>query len=78
LLPGSRLLVSGEVASSGGQTTRANYFDRLSEFQAAYPDEAKFFASQPAEFMLAIDWRNLETVLLPCADGAKGAALAIP
>ena len=88
-LPGSRLLVSGEGPSSGGHITRAHFFDRLSDFQAAYPAEAKFFTSQPADFVLAIDWSRLETVLLPCSpsgsqpelrkpDGAREAPLPFP
>jgi hypothetical protein len=39
--------------------------DRLSDFQAAYPREAAFFASEPGGFLLAINWHNLEAVVVP-------------
>jgi hypothetical protein len=65
LLPGSRLLISREGAPRAGYFSRANYLDRLSDFQAAYPDKTPFFHSEPADFVLAINWSNLETVVLP-------------
>ena len=78
VLPGSRLLVAGDGPSHIGRITRAHYLDRLSEFQAAYPEEVKFFTSQPSDFVLAVDWSNLETVLLPIQDGEKGAGIPPP
>jgi hypothetical protein len=69
LLPGSRLLVASDGPSQLGRTTRAHFLDRLSEFQASYPEEVKFFTSQPGDFVLAVDWSNLETVVLPFPDG---------
>lgn len=78
LLPGSRLLISGEGQSCFGHITRAHYFDRLSDFQAAYPDKTIGLTSSAADFVLAIDWRNLETVLLPWPDGEKGGVSPIP
>ncbi len=77
-LPGSRVLVSQEGPSHFGCITRANFLDRLSNFQASYPKEAKFFSSQPADFLLAVNWSSLQTVLLPWPDGATGAALPLP
>lgn len=74
LVPGSWLIVSAEDNLGIGRTARANYLDRLSEFRVAHPDEAKFFSSQPGDFVLAIDWKDLRAVLLPPGGGAGGAA----
>ncbi len=64
-LPGSSLLISKEGLTSPGCLSRADYLDRLSDFQASHPDNARFYTSEPADFLLAINWSNLETVLLP-------------
>ena len=64
-LAGSSLRVSSEGHSRFGSLVRANYLDRLSDFQASYPENAHFYLSDSTDFLLGIDWRNLETVLLP-------------
>jgi len=61
-LSGSQLLVSSTGAE--GSISREKYLDRLSDFQAAYPAEAKPFASPHEEFVLAINWNNLETEII--------------
>jgi hypothetical protein len=64
-LPGSSLLISQEGPPRAGYLSRANYLDRLSDFQASHPDNARFFHSEPGDFLLAINWRDLETLVLP-------------
>jgi len=73
-LPGSSLLISQEGPPRDGFLSRANYLDRLSDFQASHPDSARFFNSEAGDFLLAINWRDLETVVLPLS----GPALHIP
>jgi len=63
LLSGSQLLISNGAADNS--ISRNQYLDRLSDFQADYPAEARFFTSEPETFLLAIDWNNLEPVVLP-------------
>jgi len=64
-LPGSSLHVSQVDSPRVGASARAKYVDRLSAFQASYPDNARIYLSDSTDFLLGIDWRNLETVLLP-------------
>jgi hypothetical protein len=64
-LPGSFLLVSREGADRSGFLPRSVYLDRLADFQECYPDNSRFFLSEPADFFLAINWRNLENVVFP-------------
>jgi hypothetical protein len=64
LLPGSQLLVSREAHPHRGAIDRPQYLDRLSDFQAAYPKEAQAFDSEPEDFLLAINWKDLGTVVL--------------
>lgn len=65
LLSGSRLLISNATPAGNGSLSRNQYLDRLSDFRAAYPAEARFFDSEPGDFLLAINWNNLEPVVLP-------------
>ena len=58
-LPGSRLQVPQGLSL-------ANYLDRLSDYQASYPENARFFTADAGDFLLAINWNDLQTVLLPC------------
>jgi len=71
LLPGSQRLVSMKKTAGEGSISRWQYLDRLSNFQASYPEEARFFTSEPGDFLLAINWSDLETVFVrqPTADG---------
>ena len=73
-LPGSQRLVAGDGGPSEGMLSRNQFLDRLSDFQAAYPEEALFFTSEPGEFLLAINWSNLEPVVLPTPQELPGVA----
>ena len=70
-LAGSVVRVSAEGTQEAGEIPRKLYLDRLSDFQAAYPEEAKFFAAEPTDFFLAINWSKLEPVLVPKLQRAK-------
>lgn len=73
-LPGSQRLIASDGGPSDGMLPRKQFLDRLSDFQAAYPDEARFFTSQPGDFLLAINWSNLEPVLLSVPEELPGVA----
>ena len=63
-LPGSQRLIAGDGGTPSGMLPREQFLDRLSDFQAAYPDEVLFFISSPGDFLLAINWAELQPVVL--------------
>jgi len=63
LLPGSHREISLDPTES--TLTREEFLDRLSDYQESHPEEAKAFTAQKGDFILGIDWRNLETVIVP-------------
>ena len=71
ILPGSMRVIAGNGTPSAGVLSREQFVDRLSDFQATDPGKARAFMSQPEEFLLAINWRTLEPVLLPVSVGVK-------
>jgi len=64
-LPGSQICVSQEGTARAGCVSRTSYLDRLSGFSATHPEDARFYTSPPGDFFLAINWMDLQTVVLP-------------
>lgn len=60
---GSRLFVT-KASPGAGSVSQEAFLDRLSDFQAQSPDAARVFLSANPDFVLAIDWRTLQAVLL--------------
>jgi len=71
-LPGSSRLVSREGTARAGYLARADYLDRLSNFQGSSPNEARIYTSEPGDFLLAINWCDLKMVVLPQAEPGNG------
>ncbi|MEI6070436.1 MAG: hypothetical protein WCS31_01475 [Verrucomicrobiae bacterium] len=71
-LPGSLLVVTEEGNVHSGIVSRGQFLDRLSDLQAVYPDEGKNYISGPGDFLLAINWSNLETFVRPLSGNPGG------
>ena len=64
-LPGSQICVFQEATTCSGCVSRTSYLDRLSDFSATHPEDARFYTSAPGDFFLAINWLDLQAVVLP-------------
>ena len=64
-LPGSQICVSQEGTTRAGCVSRPSFLDRLSNFSATHPEDARFYTSEPGDFFLAINWLDLQAVVLP-------------
>lgn len=64
-LPGSQICVSQEGTARAGCVSRTSYLDRLSDFSATHPEGARFYSSEPGDFFMAINWLDLQAVVLP-------------
>ena len=65
LLPGSHRWISQGTTTTMSELAREQFLDRLSDYQEGHPEDAKAYTAEPGNFVLGIDWRNLETVLVP-------------
>lgn len=67
-LHSSQRLIAKEGEVRDGCLSRAQFLDRLSDFQAEYPNEARVYTSEPGNFLIAINWSKLEAVVRPGPD----------
>ncbi len=69
LLRGSWKMVSEDSVTPPGAVSRADFCERLSVFQEAYPEKASELIPESGSFVLAIDWSKLEAITIPPVSG---------